>query len=370
MRSYWLDLFTVETWQEFLDAGAKVSGFSEVRWKAVSQMRVGDYLLCYLVGRISRWVGVLEVTSEGFIDQAPIWRSRIYPARVRVRPVVKLTPETGVPVLDMREQLSVFRNLRNPNIWSGHFRGSPYKWKAKDGEAVLAAVTAAHADPVRRPLAKDRGQRRPILLESGIGQITFPESDQPDGPISTEAGGKEPTVHTEIQWLLLKLGVDMGNDVWVARNDRGRTWDGHSFADLPKLRSTLPQQFDDLTNSIVSLIDVLWIKSNAIVAAFEIESTTSIYSGLLRMTDLLALQPNVAIPLFLVAPDDRRSKVISEINRPTFARLPTPLVDVCRFISFNDLRIAIADTSRYVHSLKPDLFLQDISEDCGGESAE
>jgi hypothetical protein len=42
----------------------------------------------------------------------------------------------------------------------------------------------------------------------------------------------------------------------------------------------------------VELIDVLWLNGNAIVAAFEAESTTSIYSGLLRMADLLSMQPN------------------------------------------------------------------------------
>jgi hypothetical protein len=41
------------------------------------------------------------------------------------------------------------------------------------------------------------------------------------------------------------------------------------------------------------------------VAAFQIEITTSIYSGLLRLADLLARQPNLNITLFLVAPEDR-----------------------------------------------------------------
>ena len=66
---------------------------------------------------------------------------------------------------------------------------------------------------------------------------------------------------------------------------------------------------------------MLWLSGPAVVAAFEIESTTSIYSGLLRMADLLALQPNLNISLFLVAPEDRRSKAITEINRPTFSRV-------------------------------------------------
>jgi hypothetical protein len=84
-------------------------------------------------------------------------------------------------------------------------------------------------------------------------------------------------------------------------------------------------QFDEATNRTIELIDVLWLKGNAVVAAFEIESTTSIYSGLLRMSDLIAMQPNLNIPLYLVAPDERRQKVFAEVNRPTFSRLsPAP----------------------------------------------
>jgi hypothetical protein len=91
------------------------------------------------------------------------------------------------------------------------------------------------------------------------------------------------------------------------------------------LKSDLPLQFDEATNRTVELIDVLWLKGNAIVAAFEIESTTSIYSGLLPMSDLIAMQPNLNIPLYFVAPDERRQKVIDEVNRPTFSRLAPPL---------------------------------------------
>ena len=44
----------------------------------------------------------------------------------------------------------------------------------------------------------------------------------------------------------------------------------------------------------------------SIVRAFEVEHTTAVYSGLLRMADLLALQPNMDIRLHIVAPDERR----------------------------------------------------------------
>jgi hypothetical protein len=38
-RTYWLDLFTPTTWQEFLSAGATVSGFRESRWNTLQKVR-------------------------------------------------------------------------------------------------------------------------------------------------------------------------------------------------------------------------------------------------------------------------------------------------------------------------------------------
>jgi hypothetical protein len=163
--------------------------------------------------------------------------------------------------------------------------------------------------------------------------------------------------------MLLKLGSDLGLDVWVARNDRSRSANGKSFVDLPRMRRDLPRQFDEVTSRTIELIDVLWLRGNAIVAAFEIESTTVIYSGLLRMSDLLAMQPNLNIPLYVVAPDERRDKVKVEVNRPTFNRLSPPLSEACRFISFSTLRERLPTFAPIVQYLKPDV-LEDLSEVC------
>ena len=70
--------------------------------------------------------------------------------------------------------------------------------------------------------------------------------------------------------------------------------------------------------------------------AFEVEQTTSIYSGLLRMADLLALQPNMEISLHIVAPDERREKVKTEILRPVFSLLESgPMSKRCSFIAYS-----------------------------------
>ena len=212
-----------------------------------------------------------------------------------------------------------------------------------------------------RPIDAAKLKYRPKGLKTKIGLVTVPESDLTEQP--TQDLVKEPAAHTEIQWLLLKLGSDMGFNVWVARNDRGRSYNGNRFSDLPTLKSSLPLQFDDTTNRTIELIDVLWLSKNSIVAAFEIESTTSIYSGLLRMGDLVAMQPNLNIPLFLVAPEDRREKVFAEVNRPTFSRLDPRLAEICRYISFDALRERLGQVKEFVRYLKPD-FLEELSEAC------
>lgn len=111
-KSYWLDLFTGTSWQEFLTAGGNVSGFSENRWSTLQKINPGDYLLCYLTG-LMRFIGVLEVMSKPYKDETPIWSFAVFPCRIDVRVVVKLTPETAVPILDLRDELSIFRNLKS-----------------------------------------------------------------------------------------------------------------------------------------------------------------------------------------------------------------------------------------------------------------
>jgi hypothetical protein len=363
-RSYWLDLFTPVTWQEFIEAGATVSGFRESRWNTLQKVKVGDYFLCYLTG-LSRWIGLLEVTSAPFRDTSTIWKDESFPCRVKVRVVAKLTPETAIPVKEMKDDLSVFQTTGGALSWTGHFRGSPTKWKSKDGEAVVKAVLEAAESPVVRPIDPAKLKYRAKVLKAKIGLVTVPESEPMEAP-ETEAApreAREPAAHTEIQYLLLKLGSDMGFNVWVARNDRSRTFDGRKFSEIPGLRSSLPLQFDDATNRTIELIDVLWLSKNSIVAAFEIESTTSIYSGLLRMGDLVAMQPNLNIPLFLVAPEDRREKVFAEVNRPTFSRLDPRLAEICRYISFEALRERLEQLKGVVRYLKPD-FLEELSEAC------
>jgi type II restriction enzyme len=117
--------------------------------------------------------------------------------------------------------------------------------------------------------------------------------------------------HTQIQAWLRDLGHALGFDVWIAANDRTRPYregklsDG-CLVDMPSTVSGIPGA------DTVRLIDVLWFTGEAKnpAAAFEVEHTTSIYSGIVRMLDLaLGIGDGTAFPMFLVAPDSREDEV-------------------------------------------------------------
>jgi hypothetical protein len=111
-------------------------------------------------------------------------------------------------------------------------------------------------------------------------------------------------------------------------------------ADDVQIVKELPLPYDADTNKTIEQIDILWLKNRrSIVRAFEVEHTTSIYSGILRMADLLALQPNIMIKLHLVAPAQRKAKVFEELRRPVFAYLENgPLSERCSYLSYDSLR--------------------------------
>lgn len=359
---YWLDLFTWRTWNEFLNEGGTVSGFREKRWHTVQQMRPGDTLLCYMTG-ISRFFGLLEITGKSYKGTSPIWGEDIFPCRVPVQVVLALEPEFAVPVTELAAQLSYFQNMKAPNSWTGHFRGSPAEEKPQDAQMIITALREAQQAPISRPydpLKLERAISKTYKTRSHDNEVTIPGASEDFD--SYVGQGTDDVTHSEIQWLLLNLGSEMGLNVWVASNDRGRAFQNQAFENVKGMLSSLPIRYDPAINKSIELIDVLWLKDKTIVAAFEIEHSTSIYSGLLRLSDLVALLPNINIPIYIVAPDERRTKVFNEIARPTFSiALKPPLRDVCQYISYSSLKLALEEAGRLISYLPPH-FLQKYAE--------
>jgi hypothetical protein len=341
--SYYLDLFSPETLAAFSASDRSVSGFRVRHRKAASRVSPGDILVCYLTG-LSRWVGLLEVLGRPFEDAAPRFTQSDDPFIVRfgVKPLVLLPPETGIPIHEKQVWSQLTFTKDHPpdsRTWTGAVRTSLARLNDADGE-LLARLLKQQADsPKPFPLDPTEArllQPHTVRRESGQVAVTIPEDSRETAEETVGRAGVPESI--KVQALLASLGARMGFRVWVPAPDRAAVV-AESPATEPSLLFTLPLNYDTTTLRTIEYIDVLWLKGRAMARAFEVEHTTAIYSGILRMADLLALQPNMDIRLHIVAPESRKQKVFEEIRRPVFSLLEgKPLSERCTFLSYDSVR--------------------------------
>ena len=366
--NYWLDPFSGETWELFQASGARVTGFRDGHWQRARSIEPGDMLLCYLL-RVKRWVGLLEVTEARFRGNASDFPGERLPVRLGVKPIVALKPVHGVPMELLKDRLSFYTSGHKPNHWVAHVRRSLARYQQSDGDAIAQALHEAAANPTERPVDPKKLMRSPTLYKVAAraddqaieAVVSIPTRDEENEPNNTGCG--QPPTHTEIQWRLLDLGGQIGLDVWAPRADRNKTWLEGRIADLPKLLDRLPTLFNLSLPALKTIenIDVLWLEEGSIIAAFEVEHTTTIYSGLLRMSDLVTMSRLVGVKLYLVAPDRRFATFMREIARPTFASRGTPLHTLCRFLPYSTLCQRLEEGKDLVRFLRPE-FLDDLAE--------
>ncbi len=145
---------------------------------------------------------------------------------------------------------------------------------------------------------------------------------------------KAPTEHTEMQWRLIRLGKRANFDVWVPSADQSKEFKGNKFRDI------VIKEFQPSIDvpTYIKNIDTVWKLGYSIKSAFEIEHSTSIYSGILRLSDLRSLTPNSTYPLFIVASRDKKNKVFEQLRRPTFSNDYLSLDKAVRFVSYDSIR--------------------------------
>jgi type II restriction enzyme len=150
---------------------------------------------------------------------------------------------------------------------------------------------------------------------------------------------------------LRDLGVALGFDVHIAANDRARTYGGGRLAD--GCLGNLPPALQGIAGAdAIRLIDVLWINRDdrRVAAAFEVEHSTTIYSGIVRLLDLaLGGSEPLVRGLFLVAPDAREDDVRAQLARPAFRTVSH--LDV-RFLPYSELSLHREAMSRFGQGLK------------------
>lgn len=198
-------------------------------------------------------------------------------------------------------------------------------------------------------LSKDLGAISGLLFDVGVGKIALNknlntalkfEQDKLEKALKKRHNQvqneiKEESEHLRIQFLLTEIGIGLGYDVFVATNDRTKSLDGKSleFITIPKLP---PLDLPSEVLKTISLIDVIWIskETNQIECAFEVEKSTSIYSGILRLVDLASSLGDKKYNFFLVAPNSREKEILAQLKRPSFKNIDCVTL---RYILFSSI---------------------------------
>lgn len=228
----------------------------------------------------------------------------------------------------------------------------------------------------RAMLSNDLGAIAGLLFDVGSGRYAAPPRADDAGAIAAweadlkkvrddsaaalkaqKAAEQEDRSHAQVQGWLRDLGRSLGFDVWVAANDRNRPVEGGRLCD--GCVEVLPAVLEASTGvEAVRLIDVLWLErangaaagTGRVAAAFEVEHTTSIYSGIVRMLDLaLGVPDHAGVRLFLVAPDAREDDVRQQLTRPAFRRVADLSV---RFLPYGELEKNRDSMARFGSGLK------------------
>jgi type II restriction enzyme len=200
----------------------------------------------------------------------------------------------------------------------------------------------------RSDLSSDFGAIAGLLFEIGSQKLVLGSDEYLSEPErrklekliekrkeDVEQEKQEEDLHTEMQYHLLKIGNALGYDVIAASNDRSRQHSGNSFSFM-SLQQFPEINLDKETLNTVKLIDVLWFQksTNNVIAAFEVEKSTSIYSGILRLTDLSYTIADGDEVFYLIVPDKREKDVCMQLCRPSIKQNNVPI----KYILFSELR--------------------------------
>jgi len=125
-------------------------------------------------------------------------------------------------------------------------------------------------------------------------------------------------LHTRMIVLLAEIAKEKGFDVWIGRREqRDRLSEAfpHRQGELKQLVSLSDLgELNDISNvKDAEFIDLLWLRRKDIVAAFEIEVTTSMTEALKRGS---SLPPDV--PKYIVIPQEREDQLLRKLDSPLF----------------------------------------------------
>ena len=277
-----------------------------------------------------RFPGLKKMDSSQSLFEIPETSTRIYIRYSKIHPRNKTffgLRQTDLRWLEGHKSVICF-------LWDG--QSTPLLIPYAGFEDVFASVKPAQDGQYKAQIYPDPETTELYIANAGRfnveGYFGWNELNTPvDASMRTKASQ---LIHSQVQTLLGAIGFAKGNDIWCPQADRaGLDW---SITDRFPVHDRLPHRFTSV-ESILAEVDVVWMKRGAgdLTALFEVEHTTTIYSGLLRFNDVHLVTPELRPRYSIVANDARRSLFVRQLNRPTFQR--SGLAEICNFMEYENV---------------------------------
>jgi hypothetical protein len=240
------------------------------------ELRSGSHVVFYQAGKGGqRFIGTATIASE---------LRAMSESRAQMRRAAGIEPfrydlsltdidiwKEPKPVMDMLQRLEFIGNKQHFGV---HFQGGVKRISEADYYAIL--------------------EFKPPKSEAKLGQQKRAEY-----------------THAVVQGMLVELGNLLGYDTYSA--DRSPMYRDTTIGELVTLEA-LPEFTSKRILNTARQIDVVWLEDEFPVCCFEIEHSTDVTKGLLRMHQLAHFQAQ----FFIVAPEGTRTKFETETDKSPF----------------------------------------------------
>jgi len=290
----WLFVASSGNWQGIVKHGSFGIRYSGILEEAQS----GETCVAYVPRQGQRlFIGLGELTESYYHDEM-----QKYPHRVKLD--VKLA-KNGVPLKSLRSRLQFVNDVYNLGL---ALRKGALRIPLSDYEVIKARLKSDTQEESEKPVEREGHKLMSIPIK----------------PIDTHADD----THTKAEGALLELGNLLRYDTYVTADDRNKKYRDIPLAEIATLQE-LPNSIAQSILNAVRHIDVIWFKEELPEYCIEVEHSTDITRGLLRLYQLRGLKTSFMV----VAPAEAQDKFEREVKKAPFHSIR----DSFRFNSYDDL---------------------------------
>ena len=143
----------------------------------------------------------------------------------------------------------------------------------------------------------------------------------------------EESDHDTIIEQVARIGKNKGYESHIGLTEQNKD---KNFRELSiPMGSNVQFGLDQIAFNRIREIDLLWIKGISIMAAFEVEKSTSVDSGITRFRELFAATPALNIPAYIIIPDKREKEARDKIG--SLANRREGITARIKYIVFSDI---------------------------------